>query len=330
MRLGSAGEHAQTNRETTVAAHTLRKLYPRRLAGEHGQALVIMAIWLAALMGMAAIAIDVGHWYQAQRALQARVDAAALAGAQELPWDTTAASSVASQYGVKNGGIAGARITFKNSGMPNDTIEIAADKPETTFFAKTLGINSVQVSAKAVAKASVLGSAQFVAPIVVSKDHPLLAGSGCPCFGTDTSLPLGKTGAPGAFALVNLDGARGGDGGPGTLADWILNGYQDVLDLGDYFSNTGAKWDSSEIQDALAHRLNKTLLFPVFDGLVGGGANAQYHIIAWVGFYLTGFDARGVDGDIFGHFTKIVWSGLPASSGSAALDFGARTISLVG
>lgn len=313
-----------------MAAHTPRKQQSRPLTAENGQALVIMAVWLAVLMGMAAIAIDVGSWYHAQRDLQARVDAAALAGAQELPWDTTAATSVATQYGTKNGGIAGARIAFKNNGMPNDTIEITADKPETTFFAKTLGISSVQVSAKASAKASVLGSAQFVAPIAVNKNHPLLAGSGCPCFGTDTSLPLGKTGAPGAFALINLDGARGGDGGPGTLADWILNGYRDVLDLGDYFSNTGAKWDSSEIQDALARRLDKTLLFPVYDALVGGGANAQYHIIAWVGFYLTGFDARGVDGDIFGHFTKIVWSGLPASSGGSVVDLGARTISLVG
>jgi Flp pilus assembly protein TadG len=313
-----------------VAAHNLRTQHPRRLAPENGQALVIMAVWLAALMGMAAVAIDVGSWYRAQRALQARVDAAALAGAQELPWDTTSASTVASQYGTKNGGIAGARITFTNNGSPDDTIEVAADKTETTFFARTLGIGSVQVSAKAAAKASLLGSAQYVAPIVVSKDHPLLGGSGCPCFGTSTSLPLGKTGAPGAFALVNLDGARGGDGGPGTLADWILNGFQDVLDLGDYFSNTGAKWDSSEIQDALAHRLNKTLLFPVFDRLVGGGSNAQYHVIAWVGFYLTGFDARGVDGDIFGYFTKIVWTGLPASSPGGGLDLGARTISLVG
>jgi hypothetical protein len=206
---------------------------------------------------------------------------------------------------------------------------VVAGKAAPSFFAKTLGINSVQVKAKAAATASLMGSAQYVAPIVVNKNHPLLGGTGCPCFKTPTTLPLGKTGAPGAFALVNLDGAKGGDGGSTAIGGWIRNGYSDSLDLGDYFSNTGAKWDSADVQDALGQRVGSTLLFPVYDVLAGSGATAQYHIIAWVGFRLTGYDARGVDGDIFGYFTRIVWEGLPATPAGSGLDLGARTITLV-
>jgi uncharacterized membrane protein len=83
-----------------VAAHlVLKKL--GRLEEERGQAIVIMAVFLSVLLGMTALAIDVGSWYRAQRALQARVDAAALAGAQELPYDTAAATSVAGAYGTR-------------------------------------------------------------------------------------------------------------------------------------------------------------------------------------------------------------------------------------
>ena len=192
------------------------------------------------------------------------------------------------------------------------------------------------VRAHATAVANLIGSARYVAPIAVNILHPYLTGmvNGrvCPCFDQDTELPLGKTGAPGAFALLNLDGAHGGNGGQNTLADWIINGYDEDLDLGEYFSNTGAKFDASEIQNALGQRVatNSTLLFPVYDVLGGGGANAMYHVIGWVGFTLTGYGVRGNVGYIDGHFTEVVWSGLASTPGSGQPDLGARTIRLSG
>ena len=50
------------------------------------------------LIGMVGFAVDVGHAYLVQRQLQSGVDAAALAGAQELP-DPAAVTTVAKQYG---------------------------------------------------------------------------------------------------------------------------------------------------------------------------------------------------------------------------------------
>ena len=44
------------------------------------------------------------------------------------------------------------------------------------------------------------------------------------------------------------------------------------------------------MQNALDVRNNTELLFPVYDTIKGTGANAQYHVIAWVGFHLTGHD----------------------------------------
>ena len=52
---------------------------------QRGQAIVMVAVALVVLMGCAALTIDLGYAWYAKRELQATVDAAALAGAQELP-----------------------------------------------------------------------------------------------------------------------------------------------------------------------------------------------------------------------------------------------------
>jgi hypothetical protein len=114
------------------------------------------------------------------------------------------------------------------------------------------------------------------------------------------------------------------------LSSWIEDGYNGVLDLGDYSSNTGAKWNSQEVDDALTSRLNTVLLFPVYDTLTGNGTNATYHVIAWIGFYLTGYDMGGSSGTLYGHFTEITWQGLPATANSGQPNLGARVVTLTG
>ncbi len=62
------------------------------LRDECGQALPLVAVLFVALLGMAGLAIDVGHVFYCDRALQAATDAAALGGAGSM---RTAASSAA-------------------------------------------------------------------------------------------------------------------------------------------------------------------------------------------------------------------------------------------
>jgi Putative Flp pilus-assembly TadE/G-like len=281
------------------------------------------------LLGLGAMTVDLGSWYHTGRALQATADAAALAGAQALPLDTETAAELANQYAAKNGGtIASDGISFSQASAPNDSITVAVSASAPSFFAKVFGINTVTLHAHATAQSNELGEAQYVAPITVSKDHPMLAGPGCPCFGEATSIPLDKMGAPGAFGLINLDGSKGGNGGPNTLADWILNGYNGYLGLGDYYSNTGAKFNASQMQGALTARIGTILLFPVYSILSGNGANAQYVVIGWAGFLLTSFDARGSSGNLYGHFTQVTWDGIATTTNTDQPDYGVRTIRL--
>jgi Flp pilus assembly protein TadG len=297
---------------------------------DRGQATILTLVFLVVLLGMAALVLDVGSWYRADRATQSTADAAALAGAQALPSDPGNANTLALQYVTKNGGGTSA-VSLSTKFLTNDTVKVNVSKPAPGVFTKLFGVRSVTVGSHASARASLMDQAKYVAPIGVNILNPKLKGtSTCPCLGSTspTTLPLGKTGAPGAFDLLNIDSSHGGTG-PSNLANWILTGYDGYLSLGDYFSDAGAKWNSSAVQNALKARLGTELLFPVYDVIKGTGANAQYHVIAWVGFHLTGFTARGSSGSITGWFTEVVWTGIASTSATGQPNLGARVVNLV-
>jgi len=296
---------------------------------ENGQATVLTVLFLAVLLGMAALVLDVGSWFREKRQLQSTADAAALAGAQALPGSPSTATAFALQYAQSNGRpVSTNDVTISSDLSSNDSIAVQAKSDAPGFFSKLFGIDSVKVGASATARAALAAQALYVAPMVVSKDHPLLGGTGCPCFMQETTLHYDPMGAPGAFGMLNLQGG-GGTPGASDEATWILHGFDKYLPLGDYRSDPGAKFSSGgSIQDAFDGRIGTVLLFPVFDTLTGGGQNAQYNIIGWVGFYLEGYDVHGNTATLTGYFTHYIAKGVQATSGTTQPDFGVRVIQL--
>jgi uncharacterized membrane protein len=73
----------------------LRSLLLGLLKNECGQVLPIAAVIFVALLGMAGLAIDVGHVFYCNRALQAAADAAALAGGGSMRTATSPAAVIA-------------------------------------------------------------------------------------------------------------------------------------------------------------------------------------------------------------------------------------------
>lgn len=297
----------------------------KRFAAETGQSAVIAVVFLTVLLGMSAMAIDVGSWYKAHRDAQAAADAAALAAAQALPEDPGAAETLAADYARTNGGGL-ARVSFSTRFKTYDTVKVTIEREAPGFFARLFKIDSVDVDADGAARTATLGEARWAAPIGVDYRHPYISGATCPCYGEDTTLELNKV-APGGFRLINIDGSRGGTS-PATLGEWMREGLDANMPLGWYYSDPGAKFNSSHMQSALNARIGTTLLFPIYRTITGNGANAQYDIVGWVGFYLTGFEARGSSGELRGRFTYTIWHGIQTTRGTTA-DFGARSIQLV-
>ena len=294
-------------------------------SNERGQAAVLTVIFLVALLGAVAMVLDVGSWFRAQRATQSTADASALAAAHELPESPGAANALAAQYLGKNGGGA-AQVTFSSRLLANDTVTVKVTRSAPGVFSKLFGINSVDVNARASARAGNPDRARFAAPIAVDIKHPLLQCQPRPCFGEATTLDLEKVG-PGAFRLLNLDGSKGGTGGK-IDAEWILSGYDGYMPLGWYGSDPGAAFNDSKFKAAMTVRIGDELLFPVYDKTTGSGANFDYHVVGWVGFVVTGFTAKGNDGTVSGRFVRVIWEGIQSTLGGAA-DFGVRTIELV-
>jgi Flp pilus assembly protein TadG len=303
-----------------------------RLRCETGQAVLVTTIFMMVLVGGLALTLDVASWYRDHRQAQLAADAAALAGAQALPASPAQAKVLAGGYAGDNGGDVDTNsITFRNDFSKDDTVVVSVSRPTTNFFSRILFLGSPTVHAKAAARTAVPVELRGAAPIVVNKLHPMLADPGCPCFGKETTIPLGKNGMPGAFDLVNLDGSRGGTG-PGVLEDWIENGFDSYLAVNkDYYSDPGAKFNSSHVQSALTSRLGDELLFPIYDPALSGGngANAYYHVIGWVAFHLTSFEARGSSGSLSGYFTRVIWDGIQNNRNDNLPDYGVHTISLV-
>jgi Flp pilus assembly protein TadG len=315
-----------------------------RTRSDHGQATVLTVVFLVVLLGMAALVLDIGSWYRADRATQSTADAAALAGAQALPGDSASANALAQQYATKNGGLGAGGITFSSKIVANDTITVTVKRAAPTFFAKIFGKNSVTVGSTATARSEGVSSVRYVAPIVVHYKHPLLNCKGpaskptCnPDFGPshpttldleDLHQPGGGSGS-GAFGLLNLNyGDPSGNIGAGTLADWLLHGYDADLPLGTYYSAPSANFNNSQFLSSLDGVIGKEVLFPVYRLLTGPGSNAKYDIIGWVGFVITSYNTGGSSGTLTGYFTSYTASGVQATTGGNPY-FGVHKVELV-
>jgi Putative Flp pilus-assembly TadE/G-like len=305
-----------------------------RRGSDRGQVLVLTVLSLVALLGMAAMVLDVGAWFHQKRDLQATADAAVLAGAQLLPDDPNAAEAQALAYADKNGGgVLAGNVSVTSVRNPNDTISVLAKKSNDGIFSRVLGIVNVDISAHAKARVDAPEQALHVAPMVVSCAHPLIQncnGNRTPQFNIRTSLNFDPMGAPGAFGMLNLDGENG-TVGTSNEGEWILRGFNQYLGLGDYKSDPGAKFSAQEIQGALDQRIGTVLLFPVFRTLDGQGQQAIYDIIGWIGFHLESYTVNGNNAVLNGYFTEYIAQGIQATSGSPApLTFGVRTVQLIG
>jgi Flp pilus assembly protein TadG len=137
----------------------------KRLHDEAGQVIAFSLVCMVVLLAMVGFAVDAGHAYLVQRQLQSGVDAAALAGAQELP-DATLATSVARQYGpnAKNPATAVDNATTtvamkcvksapgcSSQFSTYNAVQVTASSSVSTFFARVLGIDSLDVKATATA-----------------------------------------------------------------------------------------------------------------------------------------------------------------------------------
>jgi uncharacterized membrane protein len=302
-----------------------------RARGEGGQAIVFVVIALSAMVLMAALVIDGGSWRRTQRQVQTAADAAALAGAQDIP-NQTNARSTALNYAQQNfSGIAAPTVTFPSSGE----IDVVAQKPVSGIFMPALNATA---RAHARAQVSVPLFMKNVAPVAV-KNSVACAVTNPGCYGQTVTLTFDESQvASSTIGLINLSchstastacGSSSGIGGS-QLKDWIDNGYHDALPANQWY---GVKTGETvgPVKQGFTDRVGVPLFFPVFDQTANSGSNYFFHVIGWAAFVI---DPNGIvwgpqGRTLTGHFTTYTATDLAAGDPiSGATDFGVHVITL--
>jgi len=133
------------------------RLFGRLHGGESGQAIVLVAVLMAGLVTVVGLVTDGGLVFSQRRDLQSVADAAALAGAMQIDegvyrasgevlLDEPAARQAAVQYLEAEGGLSYSVVVRPTR------VEVSVSRQASMGFLRVVGINRVEIRAKASAE----------------------------------------------------------------------------------------------------------------------------------------------------------------------------------
>ena len=300
----------------------MRRLRFTRVADDRGAVAIVVALLMVALLGSAAISIDVGRLYVERRQLHNGSDAAALALAQMCSGANklSLADCVTSVIGLsdqatrlaeanKNDGAAYASVLPRRSTDPLTSVRVRTTTraPDGStelplFFAPVLGQDTKTVSAESLATWGLPIQGQAALPITVDICHfpqGLLANalSSWPAqfiqyagqdIAPDPLCPLTPVSPVGGVQVY-----RPVPGGFGWLTQAPGQCYAVVDKLIQQTPSAPGNSFPNECASQLDQLRNTVILLPVYDYAGGQGANGWYHIPAFAAFKLTGWRFSG-------------------------------------
>jgi Flp pilus assembly protein TadG len=219
-----------------------------RLHSDSGQAFIWFALSLVVLLGIAALAVDVGRLYGERRRMQNAADAAALAGAHEMCQGRPDADAIAmaNDYAIARNGAQWATPEPFGAGTLDRGMDVTAGKSVNNLFAVFLNANSTVVSAhaKAVCEKTQTGCATWPLGLDMDKFTAMSCGesfvisldqqgygstcpSGCDCshiftWQSDAAAQVGWINNDAALEVGQCVVDRIGMNGS-TLVDWYGN-----------------------------------------------------------------------------------------------------------
>lgn len=267
------------------------KVHPL-LREARGQTLVFFVVLMGGLVLLLAFVLNVGAVANAQRQMQSLADGAALAGVQQLPFDPSAATVVAGQYG------SAPSTTLTPSFPDGQSITVQASRPVSGLLLSLVTTPTAQATATArietaeslnnqdLKRVSSPNPKPYLVPLVVSQARACSSPS---CFGPNSqqTLSLGSGNGSGDFGFMCQEGTCSARGRyRNTLRNWLECGKC----LGQtYKSGYGVR--AASFQAATAGRVggalqsieNQTLIVPIYSTSSG----SDYGISAFGAFVIT-------------------------------------------
>ena len=292
----------------------LRKRYKEQ---DDGQALVIFALSLIALIGFVALVIDGGRAYSNRIKMQTAADAAAFAGAMKLAdgAPTPVVVRTAEQY-ARDNGAGNVTVAIENG----NTVHVRAALNFPTFFAAALGIDQMHAAAEGAAKVDVVGAVGNLLPMAVY-DQEFEYGETYELFNENME-------APGAFGWLDWDG-------PPSWTPELIYRIQHpetsgTWHVGDWVRAAPGLRPTPCVVNALGEWIGKEAFVPLYDRVSGMGCNTRYHISSFGVFVITDVEAHcGCGGPRFRVYGYFVRKAIEGASGGGIEDRGLRTVTLV-
>jgi len=130
--------------------------------------LIAAVLLFPILLGMSALAVDLGSYASERRSLQNAADAIALAAGRDLP-DATKAQAAAQTWATNNGIDPNSMTVTVFGGSTTPTVRVVLSKPHGFTFMRFLGVSSASVGAKAAAEKFSTGANTGVVPWSVTQ-----------------------------------------------------------------------------------------------------------------------------------------------------------------
>ena len=297
----------------------------RLLREEKGAAIVIVALSMTVMIGFAALIVDVGNLYLNKTRLVNMADAAALAGAQDLPDYPMLAVNSANSYATQNG-MNGDVVDVTLS--ENDTvITVKATRTVPFFFAQIFEMTSANVGARAGAAIRPITEISGVVPFGVTKQELIYGNT----YQLKNGAGDGYSGNYGALAL--------GGNGANVYRGNIEDGYSGVLSIGDWVSTepgnmsgptgNGVDYRISLDKNATFKTVQKgsprIFVVPIIDSLEVNG-RSQVQIVGFAVFFLEGVGGNGKNSYVLGTFMQMF---LPGEVNAGTTGYGLYGCTLI-
>lgn len=321
----------------------------RRLTADDGAIAVMVAVLLVVLLGVAALAVDVGNLYWERRQLQNGADAAALAAAQDLAAGASDAVALATARAyADDNDFRGAHVadgsyqrpTANSVRVRTETGSVAAPGTLSAFLAGAIGVDAYATGAAATASWGPVGGGITI-PITICEDawNHLTAGAlpsgppahvlriGVPPGHLDEDLDCSNPGAgdvpPGGFGFLDADGNCMATVDGGAWAGGESGNTPDITG--------GSSCSPDQFYETLFDLVNEdgSVLIPIFDEYADAGGSASYHIIGFGGFHLEGYAINGgPQPSNPAHGRTYQWSGSCPGSASCLLGYFTEFVAL--
>ena len=308
-----------------------------RAEDERGAVAIIVALCSIVLFGFAAYAIDAGNLWQTRRNMVTASDAAALASAADYSTGGNGCSSSAGTFVTLNKADASVDSCIV-SGAGNDSgnTTVHAGTTAQFTFAGVFGLVNKQVHSTTTAKWGIPSGASGLRPfgLCLYANAQLQSWLNLPTGPTGDSgtirITYGKsqpnacgTKVPGNWGVLDFDG---GSNSNADTKDWTLNGYPDIVSVGDNIPGDPGAFSNS-LNSGLSFLKSSGSAFdlPVFDTAAGNGSNSTFHIVAFVQVQLVDYRTTGPQANRYMDlvFSRGVLSGSCCGSG---IDTGTRAV----